>query len=92
MSLRFLLHPLSSREFYLPYGWLTRDIRPSLDSVGFTLLYHLVLRSLLDAIYSVIGIVFTRLNETQALKLPIYLLVRVYQPDLTPLEITQFKQ
>jgi hypothetical protein len=56
MGFCFLLHPLPTREFGILYSLLTRSIRPPLDSVGFTLLYRLVLRSLLDAIYSAIGI------------------------------------
>ena len=42
----------------------TRSFRPLLDSVGLTLLYRLVVSSLLDAVYSATGIIFTRFNES----------------------------
>jgi hypothetical protein len=91
-SIRFLIHPLPSREFGRRYLGLTGSIRPLLDSVGFTLLYRLVVCSSLDAVSSAMGIVFTRFNENRALNLPIYLLVRAYQPDLALCGVTQFKQ
>ena len=91
-SIRFLIHPLPSREFGRRYLGLTRSIRPLLGSVGFTLLYRLVVCSSVDAVSSAMGILFTRFNEIRALNLPIYLLVRAYQPDLALCEVTQFKQ
>jgi len=91
-SIRFLIHPLPSREFGRRYLGLTGSIRPLLDSVGFTLLRRLVVCSSLDAVSSAMGVVFTRFNENRALNLPIYLLVRAYQPDLALCDVTQFKQ
>ena len=72
-SIRFLIHPLSSREFGLCCLGLTKSIRPLLDSVGFTLLYRLVVCPHLDAVYSTTGIIFTRFNDDQTLSLPMYL-------------------
>ena len=91
-SIRFLIHPLPFREFDRRYLGLTGSIRPLLDSVGFTLLRRLVVCSSLDAVSSAMGVVFTRFNEIRALNLPIYLLVRAYQPDLALCDVTQFKQ
>jgi hypothetical protein len=82
INIRFLLHPLPPRDFGLRYLRLTNRIRLLLDSVGFTLLYRLVVCSPLDAVYSAIGVIFTRPDESKASKLPIYLLVRAYQPYL----------
>jgi hypothetical protein len=60
---RFFIHPLPSRDFGLCYLGLTRGIRPPLDSVGFTLLYRLVLCSLLGAVSSAVEILFTQLEN-----------------------------
>ncbi len=73
MNFRFLLHPLPSREFCFPCGWLSNSIRPLLDSVGFTLLYRLMLRSLLDAICSTEGVMFTRCMDSTFRQPPTYL-------------------
>ncbi len=61
----FFSHPLPSKEFSLCYLGLTRSIRPLLDSVGFTLLYRLVVCSLLGAVFSAVDIVFTRLVKAR---------------------------
>ena len=63
VSVRFLLHPLPSREFCLRCLGLTKSIRPLLDSVGFTLLYRLVVCSLLDAVFFAMGVLFTRIKN-----------------------------
>jgi hypothetical protein len=52
-DLRFLLHPLSSRELSLCY-------------LGLTLLRRLVFRTWLGAVFPAVGIVFTRSDEIQA--------------------------
>ena len=81
ISIRFLLHPLPSKDLCLRCLRPTSGI-PPLDFVGLTLLRHLVLRFLLNAVFSTVGFIFTRFNDFAALKLPTYLLVRAYQPDL----------
>ena len=81
-SIRFLLHPLPSRDFR-PCGLRpTRSYRPLLDSVGLTLLYRLVFCSLLGVIYSAVGLLFTRMLKPVLKILPTYLLVGAYQPYL----------
>lgn len=90
MGIRFLLHPLPSREFCPRYLGLTRNIRPFLDFVGFTLLYRLVVCSLLDVVFSAVGLAFTRLDNHLISRLPTYLLVEVSQPYLTSCGVTQF--
>jgi hypothetical protein len=93
INIRFFIHPLPSKEFGLCYLGLTRSIRPLLDSVGLTLLYHLVLHSLLDAVYSAMEVLFTRiLNCPFKNTFPFCLLARAYQPYLALFPITQFKQ
>lgn len=93
VSICFFIHPLPSREFSRCYLGLTRSIRPLLlDSVGFTLLCRLVVCYSLDAVYSAIGILFTRFGDCTTPNLPIYLLVGAYQPYLAPWKITQFNQ
>ena len=49
-----------------------KSIRPLSDSVGLTLLYRLVVCSLLGAIYSVMEVMFTRFIEPEAIN-PIHL-------------------
>ena len=83
---------MPSREFGRRYLGLTRSIRPLLDFVGFTLLYRLVVCYSLDAVYSAIGILFTRFGDCTTPTLPIYLLVGAYKPYLAPWKITQFNQ
>ena len=56
---------IPSRDFGLRYLGLTRGIRPPLDSVGFILLYRLVLRSLLGAVSSAVEILFTQLENEE---------------------------
>ena len=63
--IRFFFHPLPSREFGLCCLGLTKSIRPLLDSVGLTLLYRLVVCSLLGAIYSATEVLFTLFVECQ---------------------------
>lgn len=90
MDIRFLLPPLSSREFSRCYLGLTRSIRLFLDFVGLTLLIRLVVSLSLDGIYSAMGVVFIRLTRQRIIRPPIYLLVRAYQPYLAPFVLTQF--
>ncbi len=52
-----ILYPPESSVFVA--SDLLEVFRPLLDSVGFTLLYRLVVRSLLDAVFSATGVVFT---------------------------------
>jgi len=63
-GIRFLLHPLPSKGFCLRYLGLTRSNRPLLDLVGLTLLYSLVVCSLVGVVFSAMGIVFTRYMNT----------------------------
>jgi hypothetical protein len=58
-SIRFFFHPLPSREFRPCYLRPTKSNRPLLDSVGLTLLCHLVFLSPLGAVYSAVGSVHT---------------------------------
>ena len=74
--------PLNFYDLCLRYLRLTSGIRSPLDFVGLTLLRHLVLRFLLNAVFSTVGFIFTRFNDFVPLKLPTYLLVRACQPDL----------
>ena len=70
--IRFFFHPLPSKEFGLCCLRLTKSIRPLLDSVGFTLLYRLVVCPLLGAIYSAMEVLFTRFIEAETIN-PIHL-------------------
>ena len=72
VSIRFLLHPLSTRDFRLRYLRPTKSYRPLLDSVGLILLCRLVLYSPLGAIYSAVEVLFTRLIEAETIN-PIHL-------------------
>lgn len=71
-SIRFFFHPLPSRDFYLCYLGLTKSNRPLLDSVGFTLLYRLVVCPRVGAIYSAMFVMFTRFIEAETIN-PIHL-------------------
>jgi hypothetical protein len=52
------------------------------DPVGLTLLYRLVVYSLLDAVFSAVDIMFTRLLEARPTNPSTPLLGRACQPDL----------
>lgn len=69
---RFFSHPLPSKGFSLCCLGLTKSIRFLLDSVGFTLLYRLVICPLLGAIYSAMEVLFTRFIEAETIN-PIHL-------------------
>ena len=69
---RFFSYPLPSKGFRLCYLGLTKSIRLLLDSVGFTLLYRLVVCPLLSAIYSAMEVLFTRFIEAETIN-PIHL-------------------
>ncbi|MDZ8089724.1 MAG: hypothetical protein RMY16_29850 [Nostoc sp. DedQUE12b] len=81
-GVRFFFHPLPSREFGLCCLGLTKIIRPLLDPVGLTLLYRLVVYSLLDAVFSAVDIMFTQLLEARPTNPSTPLLGRACQPDL----------
>lgn len=65
-SIRFLLHPLPSREFRLCYLGPTRSYRLLLDSVGLTLLCRLVFLISVRSYLFCDGILFTRFVESRA--------------------------
>jgi hypothetical protein len=90
-GIRFFIHPLPSKVFRLCYLRPTINFRPSIDFVGFTLLYRLVFCLSLGIIFSAMGVVFIRFNKAVMLNLPIYLLVSACQPDLALCTVTQFK-
>ena len=81
-GIRFLFHPLPSREFCLCCLGLTKIIRPLLDSVGFTLLCRLVVFFPLGAVFSAVDTVFTRLVEARPTSPSTSLLGGACQPGL----------
>jgi hypothetical protein len=56
VSIRFFLHPLSTKDFRLCCLRPTKSYRPLLDSVGLTLLCRLVFQSPLGAIFCAVAI------------------------------------